>query len=255
MGRRPNRGLQTWARRLVVGTLASFVITGATSLPVSGGVPPNPRIFTAVSDTSNLRLQSGFRHYLYVAGTSAGALMTASSFQYDEFTCGTTSDRIEPIGRSMPMSNQATFTTDGDVSALGGVAISGDSVKLIDRGPGAFLCGNVPSGSPMGYQTGWSTGSVGGSYLILVGTEGSGSLTDMHFQGGADHCHAGPIKTLQNVTADNGTDAGSVGIFTAHVGAHSTCGFDVSGPVVDGASGASFAAMWANVYLLTPTTR
>jgi hypothetical protein len=263
MGSRPKRGVSIrarrgspiWARRLIAGTVASFVIAGATSLPVSAGVTPKPPVVTAVSDTSSLGMQSGYPHYLYVAATSAGATITASSFQYDDFSCGTTLNRFEPDGRSMPISDEATFTTNGDVAALAGVAVAGYSVSLIDRGAVAALCGTVPSGIPMRYQAGWSTGSLGGTYVILVGTEGGGTFTDAQIRSGGYPCHARPIKTLQNATATNGTDAGSVGIFSADVRAHSTCVFDVTSAVADGATDASFAAIWANVYLLTPTTR
>src|SRR5271155_4965262 len=105
----------------------------AVAFPASAEstAPPARQIVTAVAGTSTLTMKSGFSQYLFVGGSSAGAVNTQTTFGHiDNYNCGAPKSQ-GPIGPSPAADPQGSFTTTGDVSAIAGVAISGYSVRRL----------------------------------------------------------------------------------------------------------------------------
>jgi hypothetical protein len=224
--------------------------------------PASQQIVTATAQKSLLKMPSGYSHYLYVAGSSANAVISQASFQdgVPISFCGTPK-QVLPVGRPRLLpSDQGAIRTSGSVAAMAGVATDGYSVRQADLVTGSFdwLCGTIPTGESAGVGFDLVTGKVGGLILILVGTEGIGNLgtptVSSYDSGRNDGGSCSYVSTLRNVTVSQGqNEAASVAIYTADAAPESTCAFWVNGssftrPGDDDAS----AGLWANAYLLVP---
>jgi hypothetical protein len=227
---------------------------------------PAQQIVTAVARTSTLTMKSGFSQYLFVGGSSADALMTHTTFEHESTeTCVETHPNTitghktqAPVGLSQPSVAKGSFTTSGNVAVIAGVGISGYSAQsILQYGDGENECGGVSPRQAFNFSLAFKTGSAGGVVLILVGTEGVGTLApnlnDGTVGGQCNDVTGQGVTTLQNVTVSKGpNDGGAVGIFSAPVPPDTTCVLNLFGTSYNkqyyGFSG------WGNAYLLVPTT-
>jgi len=142
------------------------------------------------------------------------------------------------------------------VAVTAGIATTGYSVDLLNTG-GSATCGVTPPSQPTGVGQEFMTGKVGGTILVLMGSEGAGDLVpQLEGNGPGTTCPSGSgneFRTLQNVTVSKGPDdGGAVGAFTFSMPPNTFCEFF--------AYATSFNepnvgySMWQGDYLLVPST-
>jgi hypothetical protein len=249
-----------------IGTAVIAIAVGlvlAVAVPAnaqSSASPPVQRIVTAVARTSHLTMKSGYSEYLFVGGSSAGAAITKTSFKhYGRVNCGAPESQ-GPVGPSTAADPQGSFASTGTVAVVAGVAISGYSVhEALFAGGGSFMCGPYPSRIPVEGGTNFGTGNVGGLVLIMIGTEGVGTLApSLYAPTGLQCTPSSPFEdpaTLTNVTVSKGTnDGGAVGIFSVSLPAESDCEFDLRGTSYNKPGTGNFG-YFANAYLLIPRNK
>jgi hypothetical protein len=211
----------------VVLLATGLVLAVAVPAGAQAPSPPAQQIVTALSRHATLTMKSGLSQYLFVGGSSADAVNSQTTFQHiGNINCG--SPRSQgPIGPSTAGDAQGSFVTTGKVSAIAGVGISGYSVKPLFPAQGFQHCESSSTRSPIGTGLSFST-KVGEIVLILVGTDGVGSLAP-----DLENCNTTNSldpATLQNDTVSKGNDDGAaVAVFSASLQAGDDCTFEVYG--------------------------
>jgi hypothetical protein len=214
------------------------------------------QIVTKVARASTLTMKSGYSHYLFVGGSSAGAAIENTTFgHYSDANCGHPRSQ-GPLGPSAATSPEGSFTTTGAVAVIAGVATTGYSLRhLVLAGLGTFACGSYPSRIPAGNNLFFGTGTSGGVVLILVGTEGVGTLAPSLSAAQGYQCVTSGLDTpatLQNVTASRGHNVGgAVGVFSVSVAPESGCFLSTDGTSYNKPGTGNFG-IWAKAYLLVP---
>ena len=216
------------------GTAVSFIagLVFAVAVPASAQSQPAQQIVTSVAKGSSITMPTGYSHYLYVGASSAGARIEGTSFAHESHALCTHHGQT-PIGPSNPASSQGSFTTNGSLAAVAGVAVSGYSLSkqgLKGALSGDDLCGG-DEGPGRQTKSGISllTRKEGGVAIILISTEGIGKLSYSPPMTNSGQCN-GPVKSLQNLTVHNGkTEGGAVAVLSMSVQPDSYCEVDVAG--------------------------